>query len=257
MRKIIVDGESVNLDNGLFFGQGVFETILVNKSLVFLDYHLKRLEEGLKVLNLEPFYEKEEALRIIKKLNLKNKVLKITVTDKNVVITTRDIPYKDSDYEKGFKLKTSSVLRNSTSILTKIKSTNYIENIIEKKKAILEGYNDAVFYNEKGYLCETSTSNIFCIKDDKIFTPKLENGLLNGTVRNFIIENYDVEETFITKDNLRKMDEVFVTNSLFGIMKIKCIDEIRFNKTIFTDKIRENYNKTINGPNGGLKIYGK
>ena len=53
------------------------------------------------------------------------------------------------------------------------------------------------------------------------------------------------------------MDEVFVTNSLFGIMKIKCIDEIRFNKTIFTDEIRENYNKTINGPNGGLKIYGK
>lgn len=257
MRKIILEGENVILDNGLFFGQGVFETILVNKSLVFLDYHIKRLEEGLKVLNLEPFYEKEEALRIIKKLNLKDKVLKITVTDKNVVITTRDIPYKDSDYEKGFKLKTSSVLRNSTSILPKIKSTNYIENIIEKKKAILEGYNDAVFYNEKGYLCETSTSNIFCIKNNKIFTPKLENGLLNGTVRNFIIENYDVEETFITKDNLLKMDEVFVTNSLFGIMKIKCIDEIRFNKTIFTDEIRENYNKTINGPNGGLKIYGK
>lgn len=257
MRKIILEGENIILDNGLFFGQGVFETILVNKSLVFLDYHFKRLEEGLKVLNLEPFYEKEEALRIIKKLNLKDKVLKITVTDKNVVITTRDIPYKDSDYKKGFKLKTSSVLRNSTSILPKIKSTNYIENIIEKKKAILDGYDDAVFYNEKGYLCETSTSNIFCIKNNKIFTPKLENGLLNGTVRNFIIENYDVEETFITKDNLLKMDEVFVTNSLFGIMKIKCIDEIRFNKTIFTDEIRENYNKTINGPNGGLKIYGK
>lgn len=257
MRKIIVDGESVSLDNGLFFGQGVFETILVNKSLVFLNYHLKRLEEGLKVLSLEPFYEKEEALKLIEKLNLKDKVLKITVTDKNVIITTRDLPYKDSDYEKGFKLKTSSVLRNSTSILPKIKSTNYIENIIEKKKAILEGYNDAVFYNEKGYLCETSTSNIFCIKNNKIFTPKLENGLLNGTVRNFIIENYDVEEAFITKDNLLKMDEVFVTNSLFGIMKIKCIDEIRFNKTIFTDKIRENYNEIINGPNGGLKIYGK
>lgn len=257
MRKIIVEGEKVILDNGLFFGQGVFETILAKNSLLFLDYHLKRLEEGLKVLNLEPFYEKEEALRIIKKLNLKNKVLKITVTDKNVVITTRDIPYKYSDYEKGFKLKTSSVLRNSTSILPKIKSTNYIENIIEKKKAVLEGYNDVVFYNEKGYLCETATSNIFCIKDDKIFTPKLENGLLNGTVRNFIIENYDVEEAFITKDNLLKMDEVFVTNSLFGIMKIKCIDGNRFNKTIFTDKIREYYNKTINGPNGGLKIYGK
>ncbi|CUQ08997.1 hypothetical protein BH721_04565 [Clostridium baratii] len=257
MRKITVDGENVKLDNGLFFGQGVFETILVKDSLLFLDYHLKRLEEGLKVLNLEPFYEKEEALKLIEKLNLKDKVLKITVTDKNVVITTRDIPYKDSDYEKGFKLKTSRVLRNSTSILPKIKSTNYIENIIEKKKATLEGYNDVVFYNEKGYLCETSTSNIFCIKNNKLFTPKLENGLLNGTVRSFIIENYDVEETFITKDNLLKMDEVFVTNSLFGIMKIKCIDEIRFNKTIFTDKIRENYNEIINGPNGGLKIYGK
>ena len=77
MRKIIVDGESVSLDNGLFFGQGVFETILVNKSLVFLNYHLKRLEEGLKVLSLEPFYEKEEALKLIEKLNLKDKVLKL------------------------------------------------------------------------------------------------------------------------------------------------------------------------------------
>lgn len=257
MRKIINNEGKLDLDSGIFFGAGVFETILVKEEAKFLDYHFSRLDKGLIRLGLKPLYEKEEVLKYIESLNITNKALKITVTEKNIIITYRDIPYTKEDYNKGFKIKISEVLRNSTSILPSIKSINYIENIIEKRKAVDDGFDDVLFFNEKGYLCETSTSNIFCIKDGVISTPKISNGLLNGTVRNWVIENYNVYENNITKEQLKNMDEVFVTNSLFGIMKIKYIEEVSFKNINITSEIAGKYNEIINGTNGGLNIYGR
>lgn len=227
MRQIIYNEDNILLDEGSFFGKGVFETILWLKKPIFLEQHIKRLKEGMKVLGLESLEEKL-LLEFLDKLPVENKGVKIMITPLNIVISTRNIPYNEEIYAKGMKLKISKVLKNSTSALSYIKSTCYIENLMEKSKAINVGFDDALFINEKGYITETSCSNIFLIKNNRILTPRRENGLLSGIIREWVIENYKVLEKNITIKDLMEANEVFITNSLMGIMKIKQIDNFTY-----------------------------
>lgn len=244
MRKIIYGEEKILLDQGTFFGKGVFETILYLDKPVFLEEHLERLKEGMSVLELDTLEEKE-LREFIEKLTIKNKVLKILVTPLNIIITERDIPYAREDFDKGMNLTLSKVLRNSTSRLTSIKSTCYIENILEKQKAKEKGFDDVVFMNEKGYLSETSCSNIFLVKNNRILTPKSDNGLLRGIIRKWIMKNFAVEESNLTYDDLISADEVFITNSLMGIMKVNKVENFTYRREEITLDILNKYNEVI------------
>ena len=164
-------------------------------------------------------------------------MLKILVTPKNIVITERENPYTSDDYNRGMTLRISEVRRNSTSKMTKIKWNGYIENIIEKKEAIKNGYNDALFLNEKGFVTETSCANIFLIKNGVLLTPKIEDGLLGGIIREWIINNFNVIEKSITLDELYDSDEVFITNSLIGVMKVTGINDRVFEQGDLTNMI--------------------
>ena len=240
MRKIIYKSEKINLDDGLFFGRGVFETIYSGEKLVLLKEHIDRLKYAMRILNME---ELEEGM-LIDFLNSNKFIvgaLKILVTEKNIIITERKSPYNEESYKKGFNITYSTVLRNSTSILTRIKSTNYIENILEKQIASKNGYNDVVFFNEKGFVSETSCANIFIIKDNKILTPHKNDGLLSGIIRNWILENFDVQEKSITKEELEGADEVFLTNSLMGIMSVNRLNNIHYETRNKADIIRKAY----------------
>lgn len=238
--------DKVLLDEGSFFGKSVFETILYLNKPVFLEEHLKRLKEGMSVLKLAPL-EEGELKAFLKKLQIKNKALKIMVTPLNIVITKRDIPYTKEDFNKGMNLTLSSVIRNSTSRLTSIKSTCYIENILEKQKAKLEGFDDALFINEKGYLAETSCSNIFIVKNNRILTPKSDNGLLRGIIREWIMKNFVVEECNLTYYDLKDAEEVFITNSLMGVMKVNKIDKFTYRREEITLGIFNKYVEVISG----------
>ena len=140
-------------------------------------------------------------------------------------------------------LCTSKVCRNSTSLMAYIKSTCYYENIIEKEKAIEKGYSDALFFNEKGNLSETSCANIFIVRNDMIFTPRVSDGLLNGIIRRWIIDNFNVIEKTLTYKELEECDEVFVSNSLMGVMSVSKIDEINYDERKVSSKIRSSYEK--------------
>ena len=228
MRKIYFNKENIEIDEGVLFGRGAFETILVKNKPIFFSNHIKRLNNAIEVLSIGEKIDENELLDEIKKYEIKNKALKILVTPKNIVIIERDINYKDEDYKKGFKLKLSKVIRNSTSILTYVKSTNYIENLMENQRAKKEGYNEVIFLNEQGFVTECSTANIFMVKSGVIYTPKLECGLLNGILRDFVINNFSVIEKEITLEELLESDEIFITNSLLGIMKVTLIFDNRY-----------------------------
>ena len=240
MRRIMYQEDNILLDEGSFFGKGVFETILWLKRPVFLEEHIRRLKVGMEVLGLEPL-EEDRVLEFLSKLHVENKGVKIMITPLNIVITTRNIPYGESVYKKGMNLNISKVLRNSTSALSYIKSTCYIENILERAKANKNGTDDMLFLNEKGYITETSCSNIFLIKNHGILTPRSENGLLSGIIRKWIIENFRVQEIDITLNDLKEANEVFITNSLMGIMKIKQIDDFTYNDEIGVAVIKYKY----------------
>lgn len=238
MRNIISTGDKISMDEGLFFGRGIFETILCKDRPIFLNEHLERLKKSMKELGLLPL--EEDMLReYLDKLYIKDKALKITVTPLNIIITQRDIPYKEEDYNRGMKLTISKVRRNSTSRLCYIKSTCYIENLIEKENAKKKGFDDVIFLNENGYVTETSCANIFIVKNNEMFTPKLTDGLLDGIMRRKIIENFKVQEKSITLEELEKADEVIITNSLMGVMSVKNIDDVSYESENFRNIFNE------------------
>jgi 4-amino-4-deoxychorismate lyase len=240
MRKIIYGEDKATIDEGLFFGKGVFETILWKEGPIFLEEHLNRLREALEQIGMLPL-EEVEIRQYLDKLNINNKAVKITVTPLNIIITQRNIPYKEEDYNIGMNLTISKVRRNSTSRLCYIKSTCYIENLIEKEEAKKNGFDDVIFLNENGYVTETSCANIFIVKNNEIFTPRTTDGLLDGIIRRKIIENFKVQEKSITFEELKKSDEVIITNSLMGAMSIKKLDDIKYEKI----ELRDIFNKCI------------
>ena len=240
MRNIIYNYEKINIDSGIFFGKGVFETINWQDGPILLSEHIDRLNNGLKILGLEKVC-KTLLVKALSLRNYNNEAVKITVTDKNIIISNRPITYKNQDYKKGFKLNISKVKRNSTSKLTYIKSICYIENIIEKELAIKEGFNDCLFLNEKDYITETSAANIFFVDNkNNIVTPKVQDGLLNGIIREWIIENNNVIEKSINIKDISNYKEAFLTNSLMGIMKVTSINDIKFTCD-YVLKLQEEY----------------
>ena len=246
MRELIYDNDTINIDSGVFFGRGVFETILITTIPIFLEEHIKRLNKSIIELELGELIYIEDVIEFINKHNIKNKALKITVTEKNLIYSIREIKYKDSDYQRGFKVGISKVLRNSTSRIVSFKTLNYLENIIEYELCQRNGFNEAIFVNEKGFVCEGCTTNIFMIKDKQIYTPKIECGLLPGIIRDWIIENFNVIEKNLTKDDILNSDEVFFTNSLVGVIKCTEIENKIFKSKII-EEIKKQYDEAING----------
>ena len=246
MRKVIYQNSNIEIDSGLFFARGVFETILVKEKAIFLDEHIERLNKSINALSLGKAINKDDVISFINENNIKNKALKIVVTEKNLVYATRDIKYKDEDYINGFKVRISEVLRNSTSRVVAFKTLNYLENIIEYELCQSSGFNEAIFFTELGNLCEGCTSNIFIVKNKKIYTPPVKDGLLPGVVRNWVIKNFQVKEARITKEELLNSDEVFLTNSLVGVIKVSSIEDKLFDSEVVKE-IKKQYDEAING----------
>ncbi|MDD3840783.1 MAG: aminotransferase class IV [Clostridia bacterium] len=239
-------GDNIILDEGFMFGLGAFETILIkNGQAVFLNEHLERLNSTLKLLKINNFIKELDILKYISQNKVKNKALKIMVSEKNVLITLRDNQYKEDDYKKGMSIRISDIVRNETSPFTYIKSLNYADNISEKRKAKEIEYDEPVFLNTKGEITEGATSNIFFVKEDDIYTPNLKCGMINGIVRRYIIKTYDVTETIIYPDMVKDFDEIFITNSLLGIMPIVSFEDVELGIGKITCQIRKEYENVV------------
>ena len=238
----------IELDEGYSFGLGLFETILLYKGKpVFLDEHLARINKSIVDLGLN--IDKLERDEVFQYLNNKNileyEVLKIVLSEKNRLFLKREYTYTEKDYQKGFSLNISKVRRNESSIFTFHKTLNYGDNILEKRKSKKLGYDEPIFLNSKNQITEGATSNIFVVVEDKIYTPKLSCGLLNGIVRQYIISNYDVIESEIDLEFLNNTDEIFLTNSLFGIMSVSNLEKKIFKSQKLGKNILQNYKKYL------------
>lgn len=221
----IKDLKKTDLDTGYFYGYGLFETILIREGeAVLLEEHLTRLNKGLEQIGINRQITIEEVEYAITALRLYNVALKINVSEANVIYSTRALTYTAEHYQKGISLKVSDVLRNPTSPTVGLKSMNYMDNIIEMQKAKAEGFNDVLFLNPAGEVCETAVANIFVIKDGILKTPALDCGLLNGVIRQWLCERFEVDEVVLSLEDLMQADGVFATNSLMGLMKVTAIE---------------------------------
>lgn len=239
----------IELDEGYSFGLGLFETILLYKGEpVFLDEHLVRINKAIIDLGLNiDKLEKDEVFQYLNnnKNTFEYEGLKIVLSEKNRLFLKREYTYIEKDYQKGFSLNISKVRRNESSIFTFHKTLNYGDNILEKRKSKKLGYDEPIFLNSKNQITEGATSNIFVVVEDKIYTPKLSCGLLNGIVRQYIISNYDVIESGIDLEFLNNTDEIFLTNSLFGIMPVNNLEKKVFKSQEISKNILQNYKKYL------------
>ncbi len=234
------------LDRGLLYGEGLFETIKVSQGgLPFLEKHLKRLASGCAVLGINVI--EEELLAGLKETVRLNEMtegsLRLTVTGGektggfsepnpkgNYFITgQKGNPYSPADYLRGYKGLISSIKRNPFSPIVYLKSLNFLENVLAKKEALTAGCQEALFLNTSGFLTEGSITNLFIVKQERIFTPAVACGLLAGITREVVIDickknNNPVTEGHFLLANLLEADEAFLTNSLLGVMPLTMVN---------------------------------
>lgn len=218
--------DMVVADDGFFFGLGAFETIAVeNGRPVLLAEHLDRLEGALRFLRIDMPKERvfERVRHVLDSPSAEvpeRQALKVTVTPHNLVAVLCPNAYTDEDYRRAFSCDVSSVYRNETSPFTFHKTLNYADCLYEKRKAHERCIDEPLFSNTRGHLCEGATTNLFIVRDGCIMTPPVTDGLLPGIMRSFVMERADVSEATITVDDAKAADEMFLTNSLLGIMPV-------------------------------------
>ncbi|MDO4616998.1 MAG: aminotransferase class IV [Lachnospiraceae bacterium] len=243
---------NIQLDDGLQFGLGVFETIRIRSGQPeFLDWHIERMNQSLQALHIPQEVSAEEAAAWLKQQKeLKHsdenrhdemKAMKILVTEKNKLMMLRSNPYTPERIRQGFCLDYSAVIRNETSPLVYHKTLNYGDNILEKRRTSSLPVDERIFLNTRGELTEGSTTNIFFVFDGRLVTPTVSCGLLNGIMRRFVLENFPCKETVLYPEDVLQADECFVTNSLMGIMPVKMLAGTEFPSAEITNEILYKY----------------
>jgi len=235
------------LDYGFLYGFGLFETMRAYGGQVFrLDSHLNRLVRSAEVLGLSIGVTdlKDAVMATLQANQLSDARIRITVSigegsmvpdpstcqQPTVLILVGDYhPYPEQIYQKGFRAVVSSIRRNSQSPLSRLKSANYLENMLAKQEARAAGVDDALCLNEKGLLAEASMSNIFLVNDGILRTPTEDSGILPGITREVVLElasqlGISTFEQDIRLDELSQTQEAFLTNSLIEIMPLTEID---------------------------------
>lgn len=238
---------------GVQFGLGLFETMRIAEgSVEDLEAHLHRLKDSAKALNIAIPSALESGEELVSKLEpVLSAIIEPLAVMKLVLIKsgnasrwwvqTRKFSYHREMLDLGYNLCVSAVRRSSTSLMLPHKSLNYSENWLEKQKAVENGYQEVLFLNEDGFVTECSASNVFFVKDDVWYTPQLSVGLLNGIMRQRLIcaikkEKWIVKEGEYTLGELCLADQIYLTNSLMGIMPVKRLNHIEFSKADFTQE---------------------
>lgn len=264
--KIYINGQIVPqedakisvFDHGLLYGDGVFEGIRAYNGKIFtLDEHLDRLYDSATAISLKIPITKAEMAEAIKKTmkanNLPDSYIRLVVTrgvgklglDPNkcatpqiIIITDTIELYPKALYEKGLDIVTVTTIRNHFSALDpKIKSLNYLNNILAKIESIQAGAGEALMLNKDGYVAECAGDNVFIFKNNILRTPPSSAGILVGITRNVVMKlaiemGLQVKEELMTRYDLYIADECFLTGTAAEIIPVVKID----GRTIGTGK---------------------
>jgi len=237
-------------DHGLLYGDGVFEGMRAYSGQVFkLREHMDRLYESARAICLEIPISKSQMENDVNSTLQKNALtdayIRLVVTrgagslgldpnrtsDPQVIIIADHISlYPAEFYEKGLKIITASTIRNHPAALSpRIKSLNYLNNIMAKIEGLQAGCVEAVMLNHKGEVAECTGDNIFIIKRGVLLTPPKDAGILEGITRNAILElagtlKIPALEQTMTRHDLLVADECFLTGSAAEVIPVVSID---------------------------------
>ena len=257
--KVYVSGKWVDeaeasisvFDHGLLYGDGVFEGIRIyNKRIFLLEEHIDRLFDSAQAIALEIPLTREEMIDAVVKSCEINKLsdgyIRLVITrgkgtlglnpyhckKAEVIIITAEIQlYPKELYEKGLNVITAGTVRNHPEAVNpRIKSLNYLNNVLAKIEAINAGCLECIMLNYKGEVAEASGDNIFIVKGNTLYTPPSCCGALEGITRNKVIEiassaGYEVKESPMARYDLYTADEFFLTGTAAEIISVVEMDK--------------------------------
>lgn len=237
-------------DHGFLYGDGIFEGIRAYHGRVFkLEEHLKRLYESAKSIQLTIGITKEEmqevVLESLRRNGLKDAYIRLVVSrgkgdlglDPNkcpqasiICIAAQIKLFEQSMYEQGLEVKTVAIRRNNPDSLNpRIKSLNYLNNILAKIESIQAGVIEAIMLTQDGYVAEGTADNIFIYRNGVLMTPPLSAGILEGITRNSVIQlaselGINVKEELFTRHDLYTSDECFLTGTAAELIPVIKVD---------------------------------
>jgi branched-chain amino acid aminotransferase len=256
--KIYINGELYTKENakisvydhGFLYGDGVFEGIRSYGGKVFkMTEHLDRLWESAKAIWLEvPMTKTQMAKAIDDTLainGIKDGYIRVVITrgegtlglDPNrcgepqiIIITDSIALYPKEYYENGLEIITVSVMRNHPAALSpRIKSMNYLNNILAKIEGLQAGCIEALMLNHKGEVAECTGDNIFLVRRGALLTPPTDAGILEGITRDTVIDlareaGIEVREIALTKHDVYVAEECFLTGTAAEIVPVVKVD---------------------------------
>ncbi|UFJ39035.1 branched-chain-amino-acid transaminase [Brevibacillus humidisoli] len=237
-------------DHGFLYGDGVFEGIRVYNGNVFrLREHIERLyESALSILLEIPMTVEEmmdKVVETVRRNELRDAYIRLVVSRgtgdlgldprnckaPNVVIIVEQLQLFPKElYEQGMRIVTVPTRRNKPDALNpKIKSLNYLNNVLVRIEARLAGVSEALMLNSEGYVAEGSGDNVFIVKRGVLYTPPSYVGALEGITRQAIIEiaqrlGYTVKEEPFTRHDVYVADEVFLTGTAAEVISVVEVD---------------------------------
>ena len=237
-------------DHGFLYGDGVYETIRSYGRRIFMrDQHLNRLYRSAEGIGLEIPIPRQNWPALLHEAMTRNDVgheradayLRITISRGDgdigldpalckrptVVIMAKPLtPPSDHLYREGVSLTVARTKRNLPEALSPhIKATNFLNNILAKREAIAAGTFDSLLLNWRDELTECTVSNLFFVAGDRLCTPALDCGILDGITRNVVLllaaeAGFDTQEGRYTLSDLSGASECFLTNTSMEIMPV-------------------------------------
>ena len=258
-------------DHGFLYGDGIYETMRVYDGVVFkIDEHLSRLYRSASLIGLNIPLD-TAALKIAVYETLianthKNAYVRLTISrgygsvgldpdfcpKPTIVIIAKELKeYPRDYYERGITLILAKTRRNlKKAIDPRIKSLNFLNNILAKIEAKKAGAYEALMLNAQGVLTEGTISNVFFFRDHMLCTPSVKSGILDGITRGLIIElasrdDIPVHEGRFTTRDLLNAEEVFITNTTMEAMPVSKVNDKTYKVGKIAKHIRKSYRQEV------------
>ena len=289
---VYVDGKFVDkhkavvsvFDHGLLYGDGVFEGIRAYGGVVFrLSDHMARLYDSAKYIHLPIPLSRHEfteaILETLRKNRLRDAYIRVVVTrgagdlgvdpslckNPTVFIIAEPMATVLGPKEpRTVKLVVASVRRDAVDATShEIKSLNYLNSILAKIEAKGAGADDAILLDHRGFVSEASVTNVFVVKDGRVFTPSSVSGILRGITRERLIGlcsdlGIEVQERDVTPFELLTADEVFLAGTKSEMLAVQSVGGTRIGVASpgpLTKRIYAEFCRIVLRPEEGTPIY--
>jgi branched-chain amino acid aminotransferase len=212
-------------DEGLLRGDGVFEAVRVYDGTPFrLEDHLARLERSARNLRLPLDVEavRAEVWRLLAEAGTDPapEALRILVTrGGRRIVLTEDLP------ELPERIRLGSISYAPTRVLDGVKSLSYAANMLARRLAQEAGFDEALLVTPHGRVLEATTSSLFWVKDDGLFTPPLSEHILASITRAMVLDVTPAEERATTLEELLDADEVFLASTMREVHPVAAVDD--------------------------------